>query len=81
MWARRPESRANRSTQAGLNTGLPGNLTLTGSKPACLTAARKSERILAKRLAVMPTATGLTAASRALMHRQKSPQIALGDPD
>ena len=50
MWARRPESRANRSIQAELNTGLPPDLTLTGIKPLAFTAARKSERMLAKGL-------------------------------
>src|SRR5262249_30163372 len=66
-WARRPESRANRSTQAGLNTGLPPDLALTGTKPLADTAPRKFDRMFAKLFAVRPAATGLTAASRALM--------------
>src|SRR5262245_51103099 len=67
MWARRPASRATSATQAGLNTGLPWDLTLTGIKPAALMAARKFDLIFAKLLELSPTATGLTAASRALM--------------
>jgi hypothetical protein len=65
MWARRPESRSNRSTQAGLNGDLPWSL--TAITPQAFAAARKSERILARRLVEIPTATGLTAASRVLI--------------
>ncbi len=78
MWARRPESRSNRSTQAGLNGDLP--LALTGIMPLAFTAARKSERILAKRLVVIPTATGLTAASRALIAPISSAMAAGSSP-
>src|SRR5262249_5573701 len=48
---------------------LKGDLssTLSGFIPLAFTAARKSERMLAKRLAVKPNAAGLTAASRALI--------------
>ena len=79
MWARRPESRANKSTQAELNAGLP-RLTLTGIKPLAFTAARKSERILARRLVEIPTATGLTAASRPLITGISSTMAAGSSP-
>ena len=39
---------------------------LAGMSPLALSAARKSDRILARRLVVIPTATGLTVASPAL---------------
>src|SRR5262249_52075518 len=54
---------------AGLN-GVLANA--TGIISLALTAARKSERMLAKRLAVMPTAAGLTAASPALIDSMSS---------
>ena len=59
---------------------LAPSLILTGIKPLAFTAARKSERILAKRLVVMPTATGLTAASRALIAAISSAMAAGSSP-
>ena len=49
--------------------GLMGDLSsiLSGFTPLAFTAARKSERMLAKRLAVRPNAAGLTLARRALI--------------
>ena len=50
---------------AGALGPLPA--TLTDAKPLAFTAARKSERIVAKRFTLMPTATGLMVASSALI--------------
>ena len=78
MRGRKPESCSNRSVQAALNGDLPR--ALTGIMPLAFTAARKSERILAKRLVVIPTATGLTAASRALIAAISSAMAAGSSP-
>ena len=48
----------------------PGSI--TGARPLCRTAARKSERTLASVFAVMPTATGLIVASRAAILNSSS---------
>src|SRR5262245_15463842 len=72
MWARRPESRANRSTQAGLNTGLPPDFILTGIKSLAFTAARKFDLTFEKVFVARPAATGLTAASRGLIAAMSS---------
>src|SRR6266481_8864023 len=59
--ARFSESMAINSVQAGLSGVF--DFRSTGLKPLAFTAARKSERMLAKLFAVKPAAIGLTAAS------------------
>src|SRR5262249_17374468 len=65
----------NNPTQASLIGALVPPL--TDAMPLAFTAARKSERRLAKRLALMPAATGLTSASRLLI-ASKSSRMAAG---
>src|SRR4051794_25394016 len=65
MWARRPDRLLNSLVQGGLKVLLVREV--ADSTPLSFAAARKSDRILARRLSVIPIATGLTAASPALI--------------
>ena len=66
--ARRPDRRSSNSTHSGLKLFLP----VTGFTPLAFTAAMKSDRMLAKRFADMPTASGLIALSRTAIARISS---------
>src|SRR4051812_41069089 len=62
------------------HSGLKLLLALTGCTPQNLVAARKSERMFARRLVVMPAARGLIVLSRALIRGMSSRRAAGSSP-
>ena len=76
IWARRPERRLNSFAHSGLKLLLA----VTGCTPQNLVAARKSERMFARRLVVMPAARGLMVLSRAAIQGMSSGRAAGSSP-